>query len=151
MYIYIFLFSEEGLSTIKSEWLIHFFALYWCNCVRIPFILLLFHTSDGITGPFFSCCNLATTLKLRTKYTYCIILLINLPKVSCKKSGEWHFRDPKFKNFLGEHAFQNPLGCIGLSLALQFSSPRTYTFKISCFAPAGAIWSLFFVWAQRGQ
>ena len=54
-----------------------FFALYWCSCVSISFIfllyllfhnysLLLFHNSDGVTKLFFlkHCTLLPTTLEM---------------------------------------------------------------------------------------
>ena len=72
-----------------------FFALNWCLCVNIPFIVPY---SDGVTGLFFSRkhCTLPTTLKMG-----CIFLRINLLKVSCRKRWKCHFRDPKLRNFLG--------------------------------------------------
>ena len=39
---------------------------------------------------------------------YCIILHINLLKMSWGKRWKWHFRDPKFRNFLREHAPRPP-------------------------------------------
>ena len=41
-------------------------------------------------------------MKKSTKYR--IFLHINLLKMSCTKRWKWHFRDPKVKNLLGEHA-----------------------------------------------
>ena len=41
--------------------------------------------------------------------------------MSCRKGWTWHFQDPKFQNFLGEHA---PIPCeVGLPLALQLFLP----------------------------
>ena len=33
-----------------------------------------------------------------------IFLRINLLKISCRERREWYFREPKFKNVLGEHS-----------------------------------------------
>ena len=42
--------------------------------------------------------------KMKKSTKYCIFLHINLLKMSCRKRWKWHFRGPKVKNFLGEHA-----------------------------------------------
>ena len=46
---------------------------------------------------------------------------------------KWHFRDPKFQNFLGEHAPRPP--SLGRLRRSQFP-PCAYTFKISRYAPS---------------
>ena len=48
--------------------------------------------------------------------------------MSCRKRRRWHFRDPKFKNFLGEHAPRTPPG-LGRLRRANFSP--AWTFKIS--------------------
>ena len=40
---------------------------------------------------------------------HCIFLRINLLKMSCGKGWKWHFRDPKFKDFLMGACPKTPL------------------------------------------
>ena len=49
----IHLFPDETLFIIKTGWLAHFFAPYWCVFVSISLILSLFHNSDDVTSLLF--------------------------------------------------------------------------------------------------
>ena len=46
--------------------------------------------------------------KTTTTTNYCFFLRLCLLRISCRKRRRWHFRGPKFKNFLGEHAPRLP-------------------------------------------
>ena len=79
-----------------------FFALYWCLCASICFIInfyssIILMASQAIFSRKHS--TLPTTPKMSEINYYCIFLRINFLKISGRKRWKWHFRDAKFKNF----------------------------------------------------
>ena len=93
----------------------NFFALHWCLCVSVSFILLLFHKQtprNYIVG-------------WKTKNGLFPAPSEHFPpkfflKMSCRtgKRRKWHFRDRKFKNLFGASAFKLFFQCVH-SVALQ--------------------------------
>ena len=69
--------------------------------------------------------------------TYRIFRRIYLLKMPCVKRRKWHFREPKFKNVLGEHAPSPPiLECLRRS---NFLLACAYTFKVSHNVPGSSL------------
>ena len=57
---------------------------------------------------------------------YCIFLLLYSLKMSCRKPRSCHFWDPKFKNFLAEHAPRLPQVCRVTSRILYYAADYQY-------------------------
>ena len=128
-------FSEKAFVIIISGWLIR--IKHYIGVFVLAFPFSFYYSMILMTSlTFFSHkhCTLPTTPEMSKMMTdFCIFLCTNLLKMSCEKRWKWHSWDPKFKNFLGEHAPRPPLGWAGL--AYNFSSPCAYTFKISHYTP----------------
>ena len=114
--------GASGESARNEGWLV-----YFSHCIGVlvlVFLLssVLFHYSDGVTGPFF-------VITDNTPDGWNKQLNISLRKMSCGKRWKWHFRYPKVKNFRGEHAPRTPR--LGHLRRYNFSSQRTHTLQIS--------------------
>ena len=115
-----------------------FVALFWCHCVNFS---LSFYYSIILKGSmaFFSGkhCTLPTTLKMseiknQLLHIPTYYMQTNVLKMSCGKRWKWHFRDPKFKTFLGEHIYTSASPHLRTQTCLTTSihkraSPDLYT------------------------
>ena len=94
--------------------------------------LLVTSLMASLFYPFFlpsPVCTLQITLEMgKINNYYCIFLRLYLTKMSWRKCRRWHFRDPKFKHYLGGACLQTTPG-----LGRQTSLPAC-TFKISRYA-----------------
>ena len=101
-----------------------FFALYWCSLLVFLLSSVLFHNSDGVTGPFFlkHCTLLPTTLEMGkiNNWTYFY------GKCPAENAGNG-ISDTLI--FWGNMLPEPPR--LGHLRRYNFSSPRTYTLKIS--------------------
>ena len=110
-------FSEKAFVIIISGWLIR--IKHYIGVFVLAFPFSFYYSMILMTSlTFFSHkhCTLPTTPEMSKMMTdFCIFLCTNLLKMSCEKRWKWHSWDPKFKNFLGEHAPRPPLGWAGLA------------------------------------
>ena len=104
-------FSEKAFVIIISGWLIR--IKHYIGVFVLAFPFSFYYSMILMTSlTFFSHkhCTLPTTPEMSKMMTdFCIFLCTNLLKMSCEKRWKWHSWDPKFKNFLGEHAPRPPL------------------------------------------